>query len=93
MAELKPCPFCGGEAEVHKRRSSCRFCADSKKGIPPNGVHEYTTEYPGGRKSYVYSKNEWGAWCLDTACIGRSQKVFPSEAEAIDAWNRRADNG
>lgn len=89
MVELKPCPFCGGEADVHKRRSSCRFYADSKKGIPKNGTLEHMTEYPDGRKVYVYSKSEWGAWCLDTACIGRVGKVFPSKEEAIEAWNRR----
>lgn len=93
MDELKPCPFCGGESKIHKRRSSCRFQADDKTGIPRNGVLEYVTEYPNGKKIYVYCKNEWGVWCLDTACIGRSQKVFPSEQAAIDAWNRKGDNG
>ena len=95
MADLKPCPFCGGEADVHKRKTSCIFYADSKKEIPLNGTLEKIIQYPDGRKSYAYRKNEWGAWCLDTSCIGRINKVFPSEAIAIEAWNTRnggADN-
>lgn len=92
MYELKPCPFCGGEADIHKRRSSCRFYANSKREIPKNGKLEHITEYPDGRKVYVYSKNEWGAWCMDASCIGRAGKVFPSEKEAAEAWNRRADH-
>ena len=90
--DLKPCPFCGGEADTHKRRSSVRYYADSKKGIPKNGTFEHVKEYPDGRKIYVYSKHEWGAHCADTSCIGRICKVFPSEQEAIEAWNRRADD-
>ena len=93
MSELKPCPFCGGEADVHKRRTSVRFYANSKKEIPKNGTLERTVQYPDGRTVYEYRKNEWGAWCLDTACIGRAGKVFPSKEEAIEAWNRRSDNG
>ncbi|MBQ9784280.1 MAG: Lar family restriction alleviation protein [Clostridia bacterium] len=50
--EIKPCPFCGGEAEL----------------------------YSGGIK-YVLCKE-----CLATSCD------FKTEAEAIEAWNRRAND-
>lgn len=90
--ELKPCPFCGGKSETYKRKTSCRFHADSKSAIPKNGVLESTTEYENGRKVFTYRKNEWGTRCCDTSCIGRVCKVFPSEQEAIEAWNERADN-
>lgn len=89
MDNLKPCPFCGGEASLYKRRTSCRFYALCEDEIPPNGKLEHVTEYPDGRKVYVYSKNEWVAGCNDTSCIGRSYKAFPSEAAATKAWNRR----
>ncbi|MBQ9836514.1 MAG: Lar family restriction alleviation protein [Oscillospiraceae bacterium] len=93
MAELKPCPFCEGESETHRRRSSCRFFADSKKSIPKNGKLERTIEYPDGHKRYEYSKAEWVPRCMDSSCIGRVTKAFPSEEEAIEAWNRRANDG
>lgn len=90
--KLKPCPFCGGEAEIHRRRTACRFYAQSKREIPQNGKLVRTIEYTDGRKSYEYIKNEFGVWCKDTSCIGRVQKVFPTEAEAIQAWERRSDD-
>ena len=87
---LKPCPFCGGPADIHRRRSSCRYYTQSKKKIPKNGTLTKEIKYPDGVTNYEYSVAEFGAWCLDTTCIGRVGKVFPSEEEAAKAWNRRA---
>lgn len=67
--------------------------ADSKKSIPKNGKLERTIEYPDGHKRYEYSKAEWVPRCMDSSCIGRVTKAFPSEEEAIEAWNRRANDG
>ena len=92
MAELKPCPFCGGEAAVHKRRTSCRFYAEHENEIPKHGNLEKVISYADGHKSFVYWKSEYGAWCTDSSCLGRTQRVFSTEADAIEAWNRRADN-
>ena len=57
MSELKPCPFCGGEAET--------LTAESMHG-----------------------GNLYGVMCAN--CAGRSD-VYDTEAEAIAAWNSRAD--
>lgn len=89
MSKLKPCPFCGGEAEVHKRKSCIRYYAHKKEHIPKNGILQKEIKYPDGEILYEYMKKQVGVWCLDTACIGRVQKVFDSEEEAIEAWNRR----
>lgn len=93
MNELKPCPFCGGKSETHRRKTSCRFYADSKNAIPKNGVLESMIQYEDGHKTFVYRKKEWCARCVDTSCIGRVCKVYPSEKEAIEAWNRRVTDG
>ena len=89
--ELRECPFCGGEAEIHKRRTGIRFYAASKKAIPKNGIVERIIEYPNGTKSFEYSKNEYVARCIDSACMGRTVKAFASKEDAIEAWNRRVN--
>lgn len=59
MAELKPCPFCGGEvAEVDEE----------------DGIFFVVCNY------------------LNGGC-GASSCHRTDEAEAIEAWNRRVDNG
>ena len=60
MAELKPCPFCGGEAAVtnhHNRFTEWYLCSCLKCHISQTGS-EYGFRF-----------------------------------EAIEAWNRRADDG
>lgn len=57
MSELKPCPFCGGEAEM--------LTAESMHG-----------------------GNLYGVMCNCCAC---HTDVFDNEAEAIAAWNTRAE--
>ncbi len=59
MAELKPCPFCGGEADCSK-----------------NVLHN--------------NQYEWAVECIE---CGAFTDCFATEEEAIEAWNRRADNG
>ena len=60
MSELKPCPFCGGEA-----RTSSKDYGD--------------THY-------------WRVFCDTPSCAMCMTSVFHSEAEAIEAWNTRADD-
>ena len=61
--ELKPCPFCGGEAFVYKRSWSV--------------WHTSPTDYT--------------VICAD--CRAGVRHYFSKEAEAIKAWNRRAEDG
>ena len=68
MAKLKPCPFCGGEAEEKYIRRKTMF---AKYKFP------YNTHYV-----YIRCKQ----------CAGTSSVKWTRE-EAIEAWNRRADNG
>lgn len=55
--ELKPCPFCGGEAEF-----------------------VYLEAYE--NEGYIVCKN---------GCI-EQRKIYNSTGEAIEAWNRRAED-
>lgn len=61
MAELKPCPFCGGEAE------------------------------------YIYEMPYNAVECTKCNALGKtivdSYEQQDGKAEAIEAWNRRAEDG
>lgn len=61
MSNLKPCPFCGGEAEIH----------------PSN---DWDAKFTG---------STYFAWC--DKCETRGD-YYNTEAEAIVAWNTRADD-
>ena len=67
MAELKPCPFCGGSAHV----------GELKKSVSP--------------RFYVFCSNN------KENCIAAEKYIFGAfyytRKEAIEAWNRREDNG
>ena len=68
MAELKPCPFCGGKnAEVLN-------------------VLEENPEY----ELVGLTKDNWNVVCPDCYSSGGTRRTA---IEAIEAWNRRADNG
>lgn len=68
MADLKPCPFCGGNAKLHATT---------------------TRTFPNHCKHYCYCDKclAMGPPFADYEDDGSS--VF----KAIEAWNRRADNG
>ena len=62
MAELKPCPFCGGEAYID--REDC----------------------------YGVQDDYYMVHCEKCSLQFGFCSMFESEEEAIEAWNRRADN-
>ena len=59
MDELKPCPFCSGEAFVYKRYDSI----------------------------FRLDPTDFTVLCKD--CRAGVRRYFPTESEAIEAWNRR----
>lgn len=63
MSELLPCPFCGGEAELHP-------------------TYDMDTSEVDG----------WFVWCnnKECECAPETREHF-TEAEAIAAWNTRAE--
>lgn len=63
--ELKPCPFCGGEAEV----------------IP----HKFFSE-----KLKLWKVDSYGVECKN--CHTSGYQFWGCEEQAVNAWNRRADN-
>lgn len=93
MAELLPCPFCGGESELHTRYDSLDSIANYKSEIPKTARIVCEKKYPGRRKYIVYRKLLYVPRCTISSCMGRSIKGFEIKEEAIQAWNRRANNG
>ena len=57
MTELKPCPFCGGEAGIMR-----------------------------------YNHIKKVSFCFCTSCKAKMPNMLTRE-EAIEAWNRRAEDG
>lgn len=70
MIELKPCPFCGGKANIGYGRIASHEAIVTITALCCNchiGIFKYRSK-----------ENEWN--------------TFQTEEEAIEAWNRRADN-
>ena len=89
--ELKPCPFCGGNTELHERYHSIEEIAYKKSEIPQNAKFLYEKVMP-KRRIYAYRRKTFIPRCTDTSCVGRTTKIFFDKQTAITAWNRRADN-
>ena len=90
--ELKPCPFCGEVAELHKRYSSIEETAYKKSEIPKDAKFLYEKVTPKERM-YFYRRKAFIPRCMNSTCVGRATHIFWNEEEAINAWNRRVDNG
>lgn len=92
MSELKPCPFCGSEAEMHTRFDCLDSVANKKSEIPKTARLVCEKKYPQRAKYYVYRKLLYVPRCTVSSCMGRTARHFEMKEEAIEAWNRRADN-
>lgn len=91
MIELKPCPFCGGQAEMHKRWNSIEETAYKKSEIPSGAKFIYKKVYP-EKEVYFYKRKFYIPRCVNQKCTGRSSKPFFDEQEAMEAWNRRVND-
>lgn len=82
MAELKPCPFCGGtKLKVDSKRSNNTRWEAGK----PIAAHVVTVRCKrcfarGPATSVLLGEHEYGA-------------IRKGEESAIEAWNRRAEDG
>ena len=90
--ELKPCPFCGGVAELHTGYHSISEMAYKKSEIPRNAMFLYEKVTPKQRMFY-YKRKKFIPRCTESSCVGRATKIFWDEDTAINAWNRRANDG
>ena len=90
MIELKPCPFCGGEAVMHERWDSLSKLVEKKAEVPKTGKIIRSIKYASGKLYYEYREKIFIPQCCNSYCVGRSQKPFKSRVEAIEAWNSRA---
>ncbi|MBO4854070.1 MAG: Lar family restriction alleviation protein [Oscillospiraceae bacterium] len=92
MIELKTCPFCGGEAKIHISAFKSEYM-QGNGALPKNVKIIREWRCPGSKEwNTEFRRAAYTAQCTDTACIGRSQKKYRTEAEAAEAWNRRADD-
>lgn len=89
MANLNSCPFCGGNAIMHKAEFPSE-CVQYKKEIPKGARIIRSVKYPSGKTYYEFRAQAFIPQCSDSKCLGRSRKMFKTEEEAIEAWNRRA---
>lgn len=87
--ELKSCPFCGLPAKMHTAYYAAEF-ADSDDQIPKDAEIIREWRRPGRKQwSVEYRRKAYVPQCTDSACVGRSQKMFRTRQQAIEAWNRR----
>jgi uncharacterized protein CbrC (UPF0167 family) len=92
MSELKPCPFCGLAAKIHISAFVSEY-VQSNDAVPKDATIIREWRRPGAKTwSIEFRRAAYTAQCTDPACIGRSQKKYRTEAEAINAWNRRAND-
>lgn len=87
MDKLKPCPFC-------KKKSVFIGVHDDEGNFHGLPGCEYESDHWSGL-SYALHHDGWRECIL---CSDGEEQVmggvlFDTEEEAIDAWNRRADNG
>jgi hypothetical protein len=91
--KLERCPFCGSIAEIRAVESSISESATDIKLVPKNAVIlKEVTLHPSMHHYVEYKPMEYIPTCIDTRCIGRSNRRFKTVEEAAAAWNRRASD-
>ena len=85
MTELKPCPFCGGEAAIYDDRYE-EYSVGAFGSIrrhTPTFYQCYCTSC--GAKGTLKQ--------IDYGCEGNTWWQKEVKQQAVNAWNRRSDNG
>ena len=90
--KLKPCPFCGGEGVMHMAEYPPKN-VQYKKEIPKGARLIRFAMFPSGTAFYEFREKAFIPQCSDSKCVGRSTKMFTTEDEAVEAWNRRVNDG
>ena len=90
--ELKPCPFCGGDAFIRLGEFPSRSC-EQKKEIPKKARLLRKSTYPSGKTYYEYRQTAFIPQCLNTGCLGRTYRLYETAEQAAEAWNRRVGEG
>ena len=89
MAELKSCPWCGGDAFMRLGEFPSKIVAH-KKEMPKDARLIRKLTYPSGATYYEYRQKAFIPQCLDSKCLGRTYRLFETAEQAEEAWNRRA---
>jgi hypothetical protein len=87
--ELKPCPFCGGEAyfDSIERKNSTLW----KEKVPEYAMLIGDMEISGGKTLFRYMYRLYMPRCK--GCGGAIGALFISRKKAAEAWNRRVGEG
>ena len=96
MAELKPCPFCGGEAKLIDNSGEYRYVKRVAVGLWRTYLRDETVPFGtrGVRTYHVYEVLDFEVHCTTRACFAKHNNIhFHSKEEAIEAWNRRSEDG
>ena len=86
MSELKPCPFCGGEASI--RREDDTWIVECKNH-GWSDADEDGCRYAGDIGLYVRINGTLNHWTYEIVYLEKD--VEAARLKAIAAWNRRAE--
>lgn len=81
MTELKPCPFCGYEARFYQ----------TSVGVDSNSAElRFQIRC---KKCSAVAPEAYGGICINLNQNGEMNMWHDDRIAAVEAWNRRADNG
>ena len=86
MAELKPCPFCGGKVSI--------VPCDDEGNLHDEAYREHPYSGIGFMLHHAHEENSGcpiASYECDGGILG-GVYIYDTEEQATEAWNRRADN-